>query len=135
MVYEHIIRSSSQIRTFDKSVTNNTSNGSQDITIATITNEALVIDSVIIYAAAAQPAELTSCAVYGGASKVVTFIDAATALGPTLPAIDKQLAWTGAVYLPSTKTIVMTLIGTGVAATNMLVLITYHTTKNGGYLV
>jgi len=132
MVYEHIIRSGSLLKVFEKAVTSAANAGA--VTLATITNESLIIDSVIIYAAAAQTANLTSCAITGGTAGAVTFIDALTALGTTLSADDKQISWTGAVRLTPTETIVMTLVGTGAAATNMVVAITYHSTKSGGYL-
>ncbi len=104
-------------------------------TIGTITTQPCVIESIIVHANTAQTANLTSCAVTGGASNVVTFINTATATQGNLDAIDKQVAWTGAVRLAATKTIVMTLVGTGAAATDMTVTIEYEACVAGGYLV
>ncbi len=125
------------LKTFEKAVINNTSNGSQDIVLATATTQACIIESVIIHAIAAQPAQMTSCAIYAGAGKVITCIDSATAILANLNAEDKQILWTGtngAFRLATGKTIVMTLVGTGVAATNMVVSISYRAATSGGTL-
>lgn len=105
------------------------------VTIATITTQPCLIKSIVVHANAAQTANLTSCAVTGGASNVVTFINSATATQANLDAADKQVAWTGAVRLAATKTIVMTHVGVAATATNMTVTIEYEACIAGGYLV
>jgi len=105
-----------------------------DVTIATITDQPCVIDSIIIHANTAQTSDLTSCAVYGGAGKVVTFISDTDATQANLDAADKQVSWTGAVRLAAGKTIVMSLVGTGSTAVDLTVTITYHAVADGGYL-
>jgi len=105
-----------------------------NITIATITDQPCVIDSIVIHADTAQTTDLTSCAVYGGAGKVVTFISDSDATQANLDAADKQVSWTGAVRLAAGKTIVMSLEGTGSTAVDLTVTITYHAAVDGGYL-
>lgn len=110
-----------------------------DVTLATITTQPCIIDSIIIHADDAQTGDLTSCAIYGGASKVLTFIDDQDAIQANLNAADKQVGWsasnTGAVRLAATKTIVMTLIGTGATVVDQTVTIIYRSAVDGGYLV
>lgn len=108
-----------------------------DVTLATVTDQPCVIESIIIHADTASQADLTSAAVTGGASKVITFIDAIDAAKADIDAVDKQVAWTGdsgAVRLAATKTIVMTLVGTGVTAVDLTITITFYACVNGGYL-
>lgn len=109
-----------------------------DVTLATITTQPCIIDSIIIHADAGQTGDLTSCAVYGGASKVITFIDSIDAIQANLNAADKQVAWLaandGAVRLAATKTIIMTLAGTGATNVNLTVTIIYRSAVDGGYL-
>lgn len=110
-----------------------------DVTLATITAQPCIIDSIIIHADAGQTGDLTSCAIYGGAAKVLTFIDATDAIQANLNAADKQVGWSasnsGNVRLAATKTIVMTLAGTGATAVNLTVTIIYRSAVDGGYLV
>lgn len=110
-----------------------------DVTLATITTQPCIIDSIIVHADDVQTGDLTSCAVYGGASKVITFIDDQDAIQANLNAADKQVAWLaandGAVRLAATKTIVMTLAGTGVTVVDLTVTIIYRSAVDGGYLV
>ncbi len=105
-----------------------------DVTVATVTTQPCLIKSIITHADTAQTANMTSCATFGGASKVITFIDAVTAVQANLDAIDKQVAWTGAVRLAATKTIVISLVGNGGAAVDLTVTIEYEACVNGGYL-
>lgn len=109
-----------------------------DVTLATITTQPCIIDSIIIHADAGQTGDLTSCAVYGGVAKVITFIDNTDAIQANLNAEDKQVAWLaandGAVRLAATKTIVMTLAGTGATAVDLTVTIIYRSAVDGGYL-
>lgn len=106
-----------------------------DITLATITTQACIIKSVVVRAQAAQTADLTSIQLRGGTGKVVTFIDAILGAADNFNATDKQVAWTGAVELDATKTIVMTLTGTGATAVNLDIVIEYMAATAGGTLV
>ena len=109
-----------------------------DVTLATITTQPCIIDSIIVHADTGQTADLTSCAVYGGAAKVLTFIDNQDAIQANLNAADKQVAWSasnsGSVRLAATKTIIMTLAGTGATAVDQTVTIIYRSAVDGGYL-
>lgn len=116
---------------FEKSITVAANAGAT--TVGTVTTQACVIESIIIHADAAQTADLTSCAVTGGASSAVTFIDSGTATQANLNATDKQVAWTGAVRLAATKTIVITPAGTGATALDLTIIVTYYSSSaNGG---
>lgn len=106
-----------------------------NILVASVTDQPCVIDSLIIHADTAQTANMTTCAVYGGAANVITFIGAGDATQANLNAIDKQVGWTGAVRLAATKTIIIDLLGTGAAAVDLTITITYHSAVDGGYLV
>lgn len=105
-----------------------------NILVATITTQPCLIEAVIIHADAAQTVDMTTCAVYGGAANVVTFIGIADAIQANLNAADKQVAWTGAVRLAATKTIVIDLLGTGVTAVNLTITIKYRACVSDGYL-
>lgn len=105
------------------------------VTISTVTSQPCLIKSIVVNANAAQTANLTSCAVTGGTSGAVTFIDSSIAIQANLDATNKQVAWTGAVRLEATKTIVMTYIGSAATATNMTITIEYEACIAGGYLV
>jgi len=116
---------------FEKSITVAANAGAT--TVGTITTQACVIESIINHADAAQTADLTSCAITGGASGVITFIDAATAIRENLDAADKQVTRKGAVRLAATKTIVITPVGTGATALDLTIIITYYSSSaNGG---
>ncbi len=105
-----------------------------DVILATITTQPCLIESVVIHADAAQTGDLTSCGVFGGAGKVITFISAADAVQANLDAEDKQVAWTGAVRLAAGKTIAMTLVGTGATAVDLTVTITFRACVWGGVM-
>ncbi len=105
-----------------------------NVTVATVTSQPCLIKSLVLHADTAQTANMTSCAIYGGAANVITFISAVEATQANLNAIDKQLSWTGAVRLAATKTIVIALVGTGAAAVDLTVTIEYEACSNGGYL-
>ena len=119
-------------QTFELSVTSAANVG--DVTIATITDQPCLIESVVIHADTVQPAHMTSCGVFGGASKVITFIAAADASQADLDAIDKQVYWEGRVRLAATKTIVISLAGTGTDAVDLTITVKYRACVNGGYL-
>lgn len=105
-----------------------------DVTVATITTQPCIIESVVIHADAAQTGDMTSCGVFGGAGKVITFVSAADAVQAELDAADKQVRWIGAVRLAATKTIVISLVGTGATAVDLTIIITYRACVSGGYL-
>lgn len=105
-------------------------------TIGTITTQPCIIESIIIHANTAQTANLTSCAVTGGASNIIIFINAATAIQANLDAADKQVSWVGAVHLTATKTIVITPVGIAATALDLIIIITYYSSAvSGGYIV
>jgi hypothetical protein len=117
---------------FEKSITSAANAG--DVTVATITDQPCQIESVIIHADAAQTADMTSCGIFGGAGKVITFISAADAVQANLNAADKQVGWIGVVRLAATKTIVISLVGTGATAVDLTIVIKYRACASGGYL-
>ena len=104
------------------------------VTIATVTDQPCVIESIVLHADAAQTADLTSAAIKGGASQVVTFIDSTDSVQANLNAADKQVGFTGVVRLATGKTIVVDLQGTGATAVDLTVTITYHAAVDGGNL-
>lgn len=105
-----------------------------NVTVATVGTNPVVVDSIVLHADTAQTANMTSCGIFGGVGKVVTFISAADAIQANLNAADKQIGWTGAARLAVGKTIVVTLVGTGGAAVDLTVTITYHPEVAGGVL-
>ena len=117
---------------FEKVITSAANVG--DVVVATVTDNPCQVESVIIHANAAQTADMTSCGVFGGVGKVITFISAADAVQANLDAADKQVAWTGAARLAATKTIVISLVGTGATAVDLTIVIKYRPTIAGGYL-
>jgi hypothetical protein len=119
-------------RVLEVSVTSAANAG--DVTLATVTTQPCVIESIIVSADTASQTDLTNAAVYGGAAKVVTFISTVDGAKANIDAVDEQVAWTGAVRLAATKTIVMTLTGTGATAVDLTVAITYYASADGGYL-
>ena len=106
-----------------------------DVTLATITTQPCLIKSVVVHADTASQTDLTSIGVYGGASKVVTFLSTTDGAVANLDAVDEQVSWTGAVRLVSTKTVVMTLTGTGATVVDLTATIEYCACVDGGYLV
>lgn len=120
-------------QTFSKQITAAANAG--DVIVATITSQLCLIKSIVLCSNGATTADLTSAAIYGGAGKVVTFIDATTGARVNINAIDKQVSWVGAASLPAIKTIVITLTGTGGTAVDLQVNIEYCSIVNGGYLV
>jgi len=118
---------------FQKAVTSAANAG--DVILATITTQACLVKSIVLKAVTAVQTDLTSAAISGGAAKVITFINATDAAKANIDAIDEQVAWTGAVELAATKTIVISLAGVGVTAVNLLVTIEFEAVVSGGYLV
>jgi hypothetical protein len=117
---------------FQKAITSAANAG--DVTIATITTQACLIESIVVKAVTAAQVDLTSAGVFGGASKVITFLSAVDAAKANIDAIDEQIAWLGSVEFAAAGTIVMSLAGTGVTAVNLLVTIKYRACVSGGYL-
>jgi len=109
-------------------------NAGSDTTLGTVTTQGCIIQGIVIHADAAQTADLTSCPVHGGASKVLTFISAIDATQANLSAENKQVGWDGEVYLPTGSTIVMVHNGTGATALDLTVSIRYRSAVSGGYL-
>jgi len=105
------------------------------VTLATITTQPCLIKSIVVHADTAAQTDLTSAPVTGGASSVVTFLSAADTAVANIDAVDEQVAWTGAVRLAATRTIVMTLAGGGATPVDLTVTIEYCACVDGGYLV
>ncbi|GAI83852.1 unnamed protein product [marine sediment metagenome] len=116
---------------FEKSITAAANAG--DVNVATITGSPCLIESVIIHADAVQTLDMTSCGVFGGAGKVITFISAADATQADLDAEDKQVAWTGAVRLAAAKTIVISLVGGGATPVDLTIIIKYRACVREGH--
>lgn len=128
-------REAGRTQYFTKAITTATTNGTADVTVATITTQPCSIKGITLRQNGAVVAELTSLSIFGGASKVVTFIDAVSGAAANLSAEDKQVSWDGEVLLGATKTIVITIVGTGIsAAQDLTVGIEYIATVDGGYL-
>lgn len=126
-------RASGVKKIFSKSITSATNAG--DVTVATITNNNCLIKSITLLAYTAAPAQLTSAGIFGGASKVVTFIAALDALQADLDAADKQVSWQGSVALVATKTIVISLVGAAGGTVDFYVIVEYEPIGAGGYLL
>ncbi len=105
------------------------------VTVATVTTQPCFIESIVLRSNGATTADLTSAAITGGASGVVSFITDAQAPKANIDAADKQVSWSGAVTLAATKTIVITLTGTGETAVDLQVDVKYRPIVAGGYLV
>jgi hypothetical protein len=125
-------RQAGKTQTFSKAITSAANAG--DVTLATATTQGCNISSITVRSNGATTSDLTSIAVFGGASKVVTFISALSGVRANIVAADQQVAWTGKVSLAATKTIVMTLTGTGATAVNLTVDFEYEAQTDGGYL-
>jgi len=122
-----------RIQSFTKNITSAANAG--DVTVATITTQACHMKSLVVRANGATTADLTSIGVYGGASKVITFINTTLGAKANIDAADEQVAWNGDMTLDATKTIVITLTGTGATAVDLDVDIEFFAMTDGGYLV
>lgn len=105
------------------------------VTVATITAQPCTIKSVVVRSNGATTADLTSITITGGAGGVVTFIDVATGARANIAAADQQVGWVGAASLVATKTLVITLAGTGATAVDLTVIVEYFANVVGGYLI
>lgn len=117
---------------FTKNITSAANAG--DVTVATITTQPCFIKRIVLRSNGATTANLTNAAIYGGAGKVVTFIDSVTGIRANIAAADQQVSWEGVASFAATKTIVITLTGTGGTAVNLQVDIEYEAVTDGGYL-
>lgn len=106
-----------------------------NVTVGTITTGACLIKSVVLHSDSAQTTDLASAAIYGGAGNVITFISAVEAAQANLDAVDRQISWQGAVRLNTGKVITIDLVGTGVTAVDLTVIIEYEGTVNGAHIV
>ena len=82
---------------FEKSITSSANAG--DVTVATITTQPCLIKAITIHADTASQTDLTSAGIFGGASKVITFISADQAAVSYLDSADDQVSWNGEVRL------------------------------------
>lgn len=105
-----------------------------DVTMATVTTQPCFLESVVVHSDGATTADLTSITIKCGAAKVVTIIDSTLGAKANIDAQDEQVAYTGAIYLPTGATVVMTLAGTGATAVDLNTVIKYRSCVNGGYL-
>jgi hypothetical protein len=121
---------------FTKAITSAANAG--DVTVATVTTQPCWIDGIIVHSDGATTADLTNIGIYGGASKVITFINTTDGAKANIDAQDEQVTKGyegGGVYLPATATIVITLTGTGATAVDLNVIVKYRACVNDGYLV
>lgn len=125
-------RVAGKLQVFEKSITSGATAGT--VTVATITTQPCLMESVVLHADAAQTPALVSAAIQGGANGIVTFIDATDAAVANIDVTDEQVAWTGATRLAATKTVIMDLVGTGATAVDLTVTIGYRACADGGYL-
>ena len=118
---------------FTKQITSAANAG--DVTIATLTDGACLIKSIVLNSNGVTTADLTSAAIEGGAAKVVEFISAVSAAKANIDVADEQVNFTGIIRLPATSTIVMDLQGTDATAVDLQVTIEYVAVTDGAYLV
>jgi hypothetical protein len=107
-------------------------NSAVDTVLATVADDYVAIEKITVVANTAQTADMTSIAIKGGASKVITFIDAASGVQANLDAEDKQLTWEGSIALNVADTIVMEHVGTDVTPLDLTVIITYFPISGTG---
>jgi len=118
---------------FEKSITAALNAGVT--TVATITDQPCAIEGIVIHADTGAHADMTTCAVKGGGSQVITFIGTDLATEANLDTADDQVAWTGLVRLAAAKTIVIDLQGSGANAADLTVVVRFRACADGGYLV
>lgn len=117
---------------FSKQITSAANAG--DVVVATITTQACWIEGIVVRSNGATTADLTSIGIYGGTSKVVTFLSAVEGIAANIAAADQQIFWAGEGSLAATKTIVITLTGSDATAVDLQVDIKYRPIVAGGYL-
>jgi len=105
-----------------------------DLVLATVTGQAILIESIFIYAGGVTTADLTSCGIFAGTAKALTLIPAANAVQAKLDAESKQVGAIAPVRLKVADEIVMSLLGTGATAVDLTVTIKYRACVSGGYI-
>lgn len=104
-------------------------------TIATVTTQPCLIKSIVLRSNGPTTSDLIDAAIQGGASQVITFIEAADAVQALLDAADKQGWWEGSVGLAAAKTITINLnVDGGATAVDFTIIIEYEACVDGGYL-
>ncbi len=103
-------------------------------TLATVGVQKCRIKSIVLRSVSASQIDMTSCAITGGDSNVITFLSAADTIVGNLDAIDDQVSWSGDVVLPVGGTIKANLIGTGATVTDLEASIEYMPLVDGGLL-
>jgi hypothetical protein len=92
------------------------------------------IERIIVKSTGATTADLTSIAMTGGASDVVTFIDNVTGARANIAAADQQVAWNGTAELGNGKLIRCYFAGTGATPVALLITIRYRAITSGAGL-
>jgi len=130
------VTSSGKTQLFEKVISSAANAGL--VTVGSV-NGNILIKSIVIYARSAQTLNMTSCAVYlsNGISNVVTFINSTLAVQANLNDVSKQVSWDGAVVGTSISgdTILINLLGTGAAAVDLLVVVEFISSGNGGEIL
>ena len=103
-------------------------------TVATVTTQPCIIKGIVVHADAAAHSDMTTAAIKGGASQVVTFISTTDATEANLNAADKQVSWDGFARFAAAKTIIVDLQGSGSNAADLTISIYYCAAVDGGYL-
>lgn len=104
------------------------------VNLGTATGGDVRIKSVTVYSRGATSADLTSAGVFANAAQATTLISAATATQAALNAEGKQVSFSGAAHVPTTKTVDIDLQGTGATAISFTVVVEYMAVSNGAYL-
>lgn len=102
-------------------------------TLLTVSTQDCIVKSITIYAVTGATADLTNLIITDGTA-VVTFIDAVSGVRANLDTADKQVAWTGAAYLPVGETIKIDPTGTGATALDLLAIVEYMAVSDGGVI-
>jgi hypothetical protein len=121
---------------FQKHITSAANAG--DVVVATITSQDCDILAINVRSNGVTTADLTSVAISGGAGKAITFIAASDGVKANIAAADQQVSWApqgGMITLAATKTIVITLVGTGATAVDLTITIELVSDTDGGHLV
>lgn len=116
----------------EKTITVNSDAGAT--TLATITDQPCIIESVVLRSNGTTTANYTNGPITGIAG-VVTFLNAAQTAKALIDADGEQVGWVGSVKLDATETIVMTLAGGGSTAIDFTITIKYRACADGGYLM
>lgn len=136
-LYSYLLTSTSketgECQIFTKAITN--AANANTITIATITGNPCLIESVIIHSDGSTTSDLTNISICGGdLTKNITFINSTDGVLANINAQGKQISYIGSVYMPVGYTINAVLTGTGSTAVDLNAVIKYRSTVDGGYL-